>query len=154
MFFKFFNKKKVVESPLIQEIDRYLLTRSSFSTRNSHQEWLYKFANAIGVNAPQEVLESDFDMFLEQIKDGNFRPSEKMVATSALNLFRVYLRRQNNPKRHVGRPAKVERNTEMLQLRFANPNHWTYDRLAQRYHLSKTSVFEIIKREEEKELTT
>lgn len=147
-----FRIKRIHKSLLVQEIDRYLLSRSTFITRNNHRDALYKFAEYVGYDTPQELAEHDFESYFNALPDMYRADYQRAIARTAIELFRNYWRRQIVPRRRNGRPAKLERNAEMYEVRLSNPSYWTYERLGERYKMNKRAVWEIIKREEENAL--
>lgn len=144
----FWKKRKC---PIEQDILDFATNRRHYGTTNTQVVYIRQFVKTIGVQKFEDIHETDIDSYLDSIKNTIVRESERIQIAQSLFLFlrfkKIHLL-QTATKQGRGRPENTQRNYAIVALRQLQ---YTYDEIARKYKLNKRTVYDIVKRIENKE---
>lgn len=145
------------KTPIQQEIDEFAESRKKYVTTSSQIKHLYDFIKLSGIQSFDDVTPIDIDSYNASIRETMHSEYLQNVAIQAVQLFMKYRKiklQKENQKKRRGRPAKVKRNENILALRDMKDEDgkpkYSLSMIGKKYHLSKVTVFGIIKRLENK----
>lgn len=139
------------KKPIEQDVIEFGKSRKSYLTTKNHIDHLLRFIKINNINTYEEIDEEQIQTYMLSIKTSVTRESERIQIAQALFLFLRYKKLQLinlKEKRKPGRPEKQERNYAILALRQLK---YTYDEIAKHHRLNKRTVYDIVKRIENKE---
>lgn len=138
------------DCPIEREIVDFGKSRRHYTTTQNHLYYLRTFIKVTGIREYEQLQESDIESYLHSINTSVVRESERIGIAQALFLFLRFKKLKTirgQEKRGRGRPEKEQRNFEIFVLR---QKKYTYDEIARQHRLNKSTVYEIIKRLENK----
>lgn len=134
------------KSPIVADIDNFLAARGAFSTTRSYAQYLYMFVKVTGVERVDDIREYHRQAFLSSVKDVTSSEHSRLTASMALNVFMRYM--TNKEEEHLrrfplGRKPNMDRNIKLVNLRDSDPHTYTFDKLGERFSITKKRAYEI-----------
>ncbi len=136
--------------PIERDIAEFGISRRHYFTTQNHLNYLRTFIKVTGITHYEDLNEADIESYIRSINSSVTRESERIGIAQALFLFLRYKKLKSirgEEKRSRGRPEKQNRNFEIFVLR---QKKYTYEEIAREHRLNKSTVYNIVKRLEDK----